>query len=48
MKRNGIYANIDKTFIRGSVDKNYPVKMTVTSNSGCSSSSQASVYIPKL
>ncbi len=45
---NGIFASINKTYIRGSVDKNYPVKMTVTSNSGCSSSAQASVYIPKL
>ncbi len=45
---NGIVASIDKTYIRGSVDKSYPVKMTVTSNSGCSSSAEASVYIPKL
>lgn len=45
---NGIFASIDKTYIRGSVDKNYPVKMTVTSNSGCSATAQASVFIPKL
>ena len=47
-KYNGIVASINKTYYRDSlVDKNYPIKMTVTANSGCSASTQASVFIPK-
>ncbi len=45
--KSGALPNVDNTFNRGSADKTYTVKMTVTANSGCSATATNTVFIPK-
>lgn len=45
--KSGAVPNVDNTFSRGTTDKTYTVKMTVTANSGCSATATNTVTIPK-
>lgn len=45
--KSGAVPNVDNVFARGSTDKTYTVKMTVTANSGCSATATNTVTIPK-
>jgi PKD repeat protein len=45
--KSGALPNVDNTFSRGTTDKTYTIKMTVTANSGCAATATNTITIPK-